>query len=142
MIRFLNFLVIGMLIAAATYVYRIKYEATEQAGRIAKLKIEIARERDAIVDLKATWADYNRPERLQALAEKHLQTRPIAIPQITRLDNLPEKVIFDPDPIGSMLEAMGVIPADDIQTGTLSPGKPAPAMQKAPLPAPRQSGGR
>ena len=37
MMRLLNILVIGALVAAAAYVYKIKFDSTRQAERIAKL---------------------------------------------------------------------------------------------------------
>lgn len=107
MMRFLNILVIATLIVAAVVVYRVKYEATRHAEEVAKLKLEINREREAIAELKAQWARLNRPDRLQALAERHLSLRPLAIDQMSTLTNLPDKPYVDPDPIGSMLEAMG-----------------------------------
>ena len=49
--RLLHILVIGALVAAAAYVYEIKFESTLQAERLAKLRLEIRKERDAIATL-------------------------------------------------------------------------------------------
>ena len=46
--RLLNILVIGALILAASFVYKIKFDSTLQAERVAKLRGELRRERDAI----------------------------------------------------------------------------------------------
>ena len=46
-LRILNFVVIGALVLAAAYVYRIKFDSTVQAERLAKLRGEVRRERDA-----------------------------------------------------------------------------------------------
>lgn len=133
MMRLLNFVLVGGLVAGAGYVYGVKYEATRHAEESARLRLEIARERDAIADLKAQWAQLNRPDRIQALAERHLQLRPLTLDQLSRLEGLPDKVVADPDPIGTMLEALDGDPNAGISTGTL---------RSAPLPPRRGAGGR
>ena len=42
--RLLNILVIGALILAASFVYKIKFDSTLQAERVAKLRGELRRE--------------------------------------------------------------------------------------------------
>ena len=87
--RLLNILVIGALILAASFVYKIKFDSTLQAERVAKLRGEMRRERDAIAMLRAEWAKLDTPGRIQGLAERHLalqadradavrQSRPVA----------------------------------------------------------------
>ena len=49
--RLLNILVIGALILAASFVYKIKFDSTLQAERVAKLRGELRRERNAIAVL-------------------------------------------------------------------------------------------
>ena len=64
MMRVLNICVIGALMLAAADVYTIKFESTRQAQRVAKLRLEIRRERDAVASLRAEWAKLdNLPER-------------------------------------------------------------------------------
>ena len=46
-LRILNLVVIGALILAAAYVYRIKFDSTVQAERLAKIRGEVRRARDA-----------------------------------------------------------------------------------------------
>ena len=48
------------------------------------------RERDAIAVLHAEWQLLNRPDRLQAVADKHLDLQPMNIQQLARLADLPE----------------------------------------------------
>ena len=45
-LRILNLVVIGALVLAAAYVYRIKFDSTVQAERLAKLRGEVRHERD------------------------------------------------------------------------------------------------
>ena len=59
--RLLNILVIGALILAASFVYKIKFDSTLQAERVAKLRGELRRERSAIATLRAEWARLDTP---------------------------------------------------------------------------------
>ena len=64
MMRVLNICVIGALVLAAADVYKIKFESTRQAQRVAKLRLEIRREHDVVAALRAEWAKLdNLPER-------------------------------------------------------------------------------
>ncbi len=63
--RLLNIFVIAALILAASFVYKIKFDSTLQAERVAKLGNELRRERDATARLRAEWARLDTPERIQ-----------------------------------------------------------------------------
>jgi cell division protein FtsL len=110
MMRILNILVIGALVAAAAYVYKGKFESTLQAERLAKLRTEIRQEQDAIASLRAEWSKLDTPGRIQELAKRHLSTmKPIDPRQIDTFRSLPERPpdLVPPDatdPIGSLLE--------------------------------------
>ena len=109
--RILHLLVIGALIFAAAYVYRIKMESTARTERVLKLHAEIREERDAIAALRSEWAKLDAPGRLQGLAERHLPLKPINARQYDNLKNLPERPPSlvkpgDPDPIGSMISTI------------------------------------
>lgn len=109
MIRLLNICVIAALVFAAAYVYKIKFDSTLQAERVAKLRTEIRRERDVIAALRAEWSKLDAPARIQGLAKRHLQLRRIEARQLDSLDRLPERPpdlvpATSADPIGAMLE--------------------------------------
>lgn len=107
--RIIHLLVVGMLIFAAAYVYRIKMESTSRVERVQRLNAEIREQRDAIAVLRAEWAKLDSPLRLQGLAERHLGLKPITAQQYDQLKNLPERppnFTRDPDPIGSMLDTI------------------------------------
>jgi cell division protein FtsL len=89
--RLINICVIGALVLAAAYVYKIKFESTRQAERVAKLRMEIRREHDVIAALRAEWSKLDNPLRIQALAQRHLKLKPIEATQFDRLDRLPER---------------------------------------------------
>ena len=104
--RILHVLVIGILVFAAAYVYRIKMESTDRTERVLRLHTEIREQRDAIATLRSEWAKLDAPLRLQGLAERHLPLKPITATQYDTLKNLPERppnFNRDPDPIGSMI---------------------------------------
>jgi hypothetical protein len=89
--RLLNFCVLILLVAAAAYVYEIKYESTLRAERVAKMRADVRRERDAIAALRAEWAQLDNPARLQGLVRRHLPLRPAEAIQFDTLDRLPER---------------------------------------------------
>ena len=91
MLRLLNMIVVAVLVLAAAWVYEIKYASTQQAERVAKLRIEIRQERDAIAALRAEWAALTNPDRIQRLALRYLHLRPVEALQFDKLDGLPER---------------------------------------------------
>jgi hypothetical protein len=108
-VRIIHLLVVGMLIFAAAYVYRIKMESTSRVERVQRLNAEIREQRDAIAVLRAEWAKLDAPLRLQGLTERHLGLKPVTAQQFDQLKNLPERppnFTRDPDPIGSMLNTI------------------------------------
>src|SRR6202521_3058588 len=107
--RIIHLFVIGALVFAAAYVYRIKMESTERTERVLRLRAEIREQRDAIAVLRAEWAKLDSPLRLQGLAERHLALKPLNANQYDSLKNLPERPPNfakpgSPDPIGAMIE--------------------------------------
>jgi len=119
--RLIHLLVIGALVLAASFVYKIKFDSTLQAERLGKVRAELRQERDAIAQLRAEWTRLEAPARLEALAQRHLQLRRIDARQFDNLSNLPEKppVIVQPpaaDPIANMIDrtvpdSTGSVPA-------------------------------
>jgi cell division protein FtsL len=122
MMRLINICVIAALVLAAADVYKIKFESTRQAQRVAKLRTEIRREHDAIAALRAEWARLDNPARIQGLANRHLALRPAEARQFDRLDNLPERPpelvpVQEPDPIGTVIANPSML--DQSATGSL-----------------------
>jgi len=105
--RLLHLVVVAALVCAAVYVYKIKFDSTVQAERVARLRSEIRRERDAIAALRAEWSQLDNPGRIQGLAKRHLTLTPIEPTQIDSFERLPERPLetIPSDPIGTMIEA-------------------------------------
>ena len=107
MLKFLHVGAIGALISSAVYAYSIKYETTFAAEELQKIKKRALKERDSIAVLRAEWQHHNQPERLQALAERHLDLQPLAVNQITRIADIPVRGPKT-DSIGRKLEDLGL----------------------------------
>lgn len=123
-LRVLNLAVIAILVLAAAYVYRVKFDATVQAERLARLRGELRHERDTIAALRAQWEQLDSPARIETLAKHYLPLRPIAPTQFDALDRLPERpapaqnLATDADPIGGIIENLQPPNAIDV-TGTI-----------------------
>lgn len=127
MLRLLNLFAVLALVVAAAAVYKIKYESALAASQVAKLRADIARERDAIAALRAEWSKLDNPERIQDLAKRHLTLKSLDITQYDMLDRLPERPveIVPPgtaDPIGAIIESQA---NEDLLTGSVTaPARP------------------
>ncbi|KPF66017.1 hypothetical protein IP69_16260 [Bosea sp. AAP35] len=128
MIKLLHVVAIGALVSSAFYAYTIKYDTTLEAEQLQKIRMKAQRERDAIAVLKAEWQYLNRPDRLQALAERHLDLQPFSVTQVVRMSDIPNrgpKV----DAIGRKLEDLGLglpteTPKDRKASATTPGGRP------------------
>ena len=125
--RIIHLLVIGALIFAASYVYRIKMDSTARTEKVLRLHAEIREQRDAIGSLRAEWAKLDAPLRLQGLAERHLPLKPVNGTQYDSLKNLPDRPARlvrpgEPDPIGAMINGIEAASDPDTVTGSV----PAP----------------
>jgi hypothetical protein len=115
--RWLHLIVVATLVTAAVDVYKIKFESTVQAERVAKLRAEISRERDAIAALRAQWAQLDNPSRIQVLAQRHLPLKPIDPAQIDTLDRLPERPPA-PTPLEDAAAAVAESQETELSTGS------------------------
>lgn len=126
MIKLLHVIAIGALVSSAVYAYSIKYETTLEAEQLQKTKAKAQRERDAIAVLKAEYQYLTRPDRLQMLADRHLDLQPFSVTQVVRMSDVPKrgpKV----DAIGRKLEDLGLglpteTPNDRKASGATTPG--------------------
>ena len=54
--------------------------------RVAKMRNDVRKERDAIAALRAEWATLDNPARLQGLVHRHLKLGPVQPAQFDNLD--------------------------------------------------------
>ncbi|WNJ92377.1 hypothetical protein [Bosea sp. 685] len=128
MIKLLHVVAIGALVSSALYAYTIKYGTTLEAEQLQKIKGKTQREREAIAVLKAEWQFLTRPDRLQTLADRHLDLQPFSVTQVVRASDIPNrgpKV----DAIGRKLEDLGLglpteTPRDRKASATTPGGRP------------------
>jgi hypothetical protein len=144
-VRALNFVVIGVLILAAAYVYRIKFDSTVQAERLAKIRNEVRRERDTIAALRAQWGELENPARIEALAKRFLPLKPVMPLQFDQLSQLPDRPPQfikpdSPDPIGAVIENLEEPAA--ITGSVASPDAPPSRGDAAGTEAPAVKSGR
>ena len=125
MIKLLHVIAIGALVSSALYAYTIKYETTLEAEQLQKVRMKTHRERDAIAVLRAEWQFLNRPDRVQMLAERHLDLQPFVVTQVVKPSDVPNrgpKV----DAIGRKLEDLGLgLPTEtprNTKAGATTPG--------------------
>lgn len=120
MIRLLHLIAISLLIGSAAYAYSTKYETLYYAEMLAKLKTKVQKERETVAIAKAEWAMLTRPDRLQRIADKHLDLQPMNIAQLARLSDIPNKP-GKGDALGQKLDSlMGLEPE---ATSSTSPAK-------------------
>ena len=105
MLRLLHCLMVMGLLAAAGYVYDIKYRATGEAQQVQKLRNEILAEKDRIASARAEWAKLSSPDRVQELAVRHLKMKPIEAKRFGSVGAVPERP-KPADPIGDILQTL------------------------------------
>lgn len=74
---------------AAVGLYFVKHVVEDVQRDVAKLETQVAQEDESLHLLNAEWAYLNRPERLHALADKHLMLQPLDSRQIQDVGVLP-----------------------------------------------------
>lgn len=123
--RILHFCVLILLIAAAAYVYEIKFESTLRAERVAKMRVDVQREREAIASLRAEWATLDNPARLQSLVRRHLQLRPADALQYDSLNRLPDRppVVVQPQPVDAIAAMIGTTDGPAVTGSAARPAK-------------------
>ena len=91
--------------------------------------VELLHERDRIAALRAEWGELDNPARIEPLAKRYLQLKPIAPAQFDSLDQLPDRPpqFIKPDsqdPIGVIIENLA-------EPGTVTGSVSAPATTPA-----------
>ncbi|WP_420559285.1 cell division protein FtsL [Tepidicaulis sp.] len=119
MIRFLNALSFILVIALSVVLYNVKYRIDAQENAQAKLQQDILNEEDAIRVLRAEHSYLTQPDRLQALADRHLQLAPLHASQIATFDDLPmpprDEDFFGPAGRRALGGYAGIAPSTGVQ---------------------------
>jgi len=110
------FLLLAGLCAVGTYVLKHEVQQREEALRAAHRNIVRAQEELHV--LKAEWSYLNQPERLAALAKRHLGLAPLSPEQLVRIEHLPFRALgattgpLRPDPTRSPPDGLTPASAD------------------------------
>ena len=88
--------------------FHVKYEVAALEEELGRLNAATLREQNQIHVLEAEWSYLNRPSRLEELAERYLELKPLAPEQLTTLSALPKRPqsangANDPSVIAKML---------------------------------------
>ena len=113
------------IVVAAFMLYQVKYEVQSLRTQIATASRQLEEEKEALNVVAAEWAYLNRPERLQALADKYLSSSGLRVEQVADIEAIgfperrtaalsgrgiqPASVRTDPDDDAIPDEDMGVI---------------------------------
>ena len=89
-----------LLLAAASglWLYQVKHRAEALDGQIARTLGQIAATRERIGPLLAEWTLLENRRRLDALARRHLNLRPLAASQFAALPDLGSRLAPRPGP--------------------------------------------
>lgn len=92
MIRRSTLVAIVLMLAIGIGLYQLKHEVQLLEGRLADVNRDILADQEAIHVLDAEWTYLNRPWRLEALAQRHLELAPLAAAQVVTFDQLPSRL--------------------------------------------------
>jgi len=96
MLKTIDIVLIAVMISAAAWTFKIKYEAELIDDQIQVTERKATLERETISLLEADWSLLNQPDRLQRLAEAFkadLALEPLKPEQIIEPDELPAQPI-------------------------------------------------
>ena len=83
---------LALVAVLAFGLFALKYEVRGLEAELERLEREALTEQEAIRVLGAEWSYLNRPERLQALAERHLALAAVSAAQIGGIELLPRRI--------------------------------------------------
>ena len=91
MIRPFTLIAVGLIALMSVALFQVKYEVRDLEVELSVLNKQALADEEAIQVLKAEWSFLNRPDRLQALAERHLELEPVAALQVGALYRIPAR---------------------------------------------------
>ncbi len=158
MLRTLDLILMGVMVAAAVVTYSIKHQADLKLETVRKLEAEIKLEKDTIDLLRADWALLTQPNRLHRLVNAYqgdlelAPTMPTQLAQPQELPMLRSQLPQPPEPEGMSVEDVIAAAVHGSKPGATLGGtktKSAPAGQivasgakPVPVPAPRVNSAR
>lgn len=74
-------------------VFKVEQDVQLLRGDLAETNRQLEENLNELHVLRAEWTYLTKPERLQALSEKYLQTKNINIAQVVEIDDLPIRTL-------------------------------------------------
>lgn len=87
-LRLSHWVWVALLLSASIMLYHTSYKVQEQEEQLVRIKAAQKSERETIHVLEAEWAMLTSPSRLQRLADKFLDLKPVSSKQIVGLHRL------------------------------------------------------
>jgi len=128
MFRTLDVIMIGALIAAASWTFKVKYDSEAAHERISKLEKRLEIEKEAIDILNADWSLLTSPDRLEKLVERYhdqLQLAPVDPEMIGTLNDIPQSTDLPAAGNGEAQKYAGEGPDKRAVTGAVNKKLPA-----------------
>jgi hypothetical protein len=123
MLRTLDVILIGAMIAAATVTYQIKHRAELKLEEVRRLQAEIRLHEDTIDLLNADWSLLNQPARLDRLTKEfaeQLKLEPILPTQMAAPGELPGRAEDFAPEVPEVAGTGEGKPDDKIKTGSVT----------------------
>lgn len=102
-VRTIDIIMVAALLGSATWTFKVKNDSERAHARVAELERQIAREREAVVLLRADWALLTSPDRLEALVERHREELGLEMArpeQFVGIEEVPVRPPSSPEPDG------------------------------------------
>lgn len=131
---------IGLVSLAAAIVLNTSLKTRQQQDHLAEINREIRAEEERIRVLTAEWHSLKTPERLEALARRHLQGYDTIKPlQLAALSDVPDRLPETIQPMEIHLAATAPAPAVEAaeaprQVAAIQPPRPRPATRPVAAP--------
>ena len=81
-----------LTVAVGVGLFLVKYRVQSLEAQLQTLNRDIAQDRERIHVLRAEWSHFNEPDRLRALAGRHLDMIPVQSKQVVERDRIEEKL--------------------------------------------------
>ena len=89
---------LGVFAAFALVIYDIKYSVQNERAITAKMEAELLNERKRLHILEVEWSMLTNPQRISAMAEKHLPLQQISKPEFLTSDQAMWRVSHEYQP--------------------------------------------
>ena len=89
--RLLLLFIVAIAAGAAGFLFQVKYRVQDLERELARLNDQILADRESVHVLKTEWSYLNQPERISALAQRHLEMEPMEPLQVAFFDILPPR---------------------------------------------------